>query len=57
MHRYAQDCYEGDMAACDSLFLESDVDSEYEEYGGTCAGRQPESDASTVYRTDAFPTG
>ncbi|HEY0126673.1 MAG TPA: hypothetical protein VGB58_06025 [Blastococcus sp.] len=41
MDAYAQDCFDGDMAACDSLFLESEVDSMYEAYGDTCAGRQP----------------
>ncbi len=44
---YAQDCFDGDMAACDSLFLESEVASTYEAYGETCAGRRP-------LRTDVF---
>ncbi len=44
---YAQDCFDGDMAACDSLFLESEVASTYEAYGETCAGRRPP-------RTDVF---
>ncbi len=52
---YAQDCYDGDMAACDTLFRESEADSDYERYGGTCAGRQPIEDARIVYCTDAFP--
>jgi hypothetical protein len=55
MDRYARDCYDGDMEACDTLFRESERDSEYETYGGTCAGRQAIEDATTVYCTDAFP--
>jgi hypothetical protein len=31
------------------------VDSQYETYGGTCAGRQPVSNSDTVYCIDAFP--
>ncbi|WP_448642595.1 hypothetical protein [Geodermatophilus sp. URMC 63] len=38
----AQDCYDGDMAACDDLYFAADVDSAYESYADTCAGRQPE---------------
>ncbi|MBK9179162.1 MAG: hypothetical protein IPM45_06225 [Acidimicrobiales bacterium] len=29
-------CYSGDWAACDQLYWESPVDSEYETYGSTC---------------------
>ncbi len=36
----AQSCFDGDLVACDHLFLQSPVDSPYEEYGDTCAGRQ-----------------
>jgi hypothetical protein len=57
MNRYARDCYDGDMEACDTLFRVSERDTEYETYGGTCAGRQAIDDARTVYCTDAFPTG
>lgn len=32
-------CEDGDMVACDDLFRESPVDSEYEEFGDTCGGR------------------
>ena len=56
MDQYAQACYDGDMTACDSLFRESEPDSAYELYGGTCAGRQAVEVATTVYCTDAFPT-
>lgn len=41
MDAYAQDCFDGDMAACDNLYLESEVTSTYEAYGETCAGRRP----------------
>lgn len=51
----AQDCYDGDMASCDELYRESPRSSAYELYGGTCAGRQPNADASQVYCVDAFP--
>lgn len=33
-------CAAGDMAACDNLFMESPIDSEYETFGDTCGGRQ-----------------
>ena len=55
LDQYAQDCYDGDMQACDDLYDDSEVGSRYETYGGTCAGRQPESNLDTVYCTDAFP--
>jgi hypothetical protein len=42
----AQDCFDGDMGACDTLFLTSDIDSEYETYGATCGGRLPEDEAT-----------
>ncbi len=43
------------MAACDQLYAESPVDSTYETYGDTCAGRQPA--GSGRYCVDAFPGG
>jgi hypothetical protein len=49
----AQQCYDGDMQACDDLFLQSDVDSLYETYGDTCAGRQPP--GTDVFCTVSFP--
>ncbi|MFL6093914.1 MAG: hypothetical protein ACJ71Y_00525, partial [Blastococcus sp.] len=55
LDRYAQSCYDGDMVACDTLYNESEVDSTYETYGGTCAGRQPPGDSDVVYCADAFP--
>ena len=33
-------CEGGDMGACDDLWLESPLDSAYEEFGGTCGGRE-----------------
>lgn len=33
------DCDDGDGEACDDLFYDSPVDSEYEEFGNTCGGR------------------
>lgn len=39
-------CEGGDMAACDNLFMDSPIDSEYETFGDTCGGRQ---DAGTDF--------
>jgi hypothetical protein len=36
---YAQSCFQGDYQACDDLYFESPPLSDYEEYGGSCAGR------------------
>jgi hypothetical protein len=55
LDQYADDCYDGDMGACDDLYRESPRSSAYELYGGTCAGRQPNADASKVFCVDAFP--
>ncbi len=33
------DCEDGDMAACDTLFFDSPIDSEYEAFAETCGGR------------------
>ena len=52
---YAEECHDGDMEACDDLYRESPRSSAYELYGGTCAGRQPNADASKVFCVDAFP--
>ncbi|MGY1592807.1 hypothetical protein ACI79D_12580 [Geodermatophilus sp. SYSU D00708] len=35
----ADACFTGDWAACDTLYADSDVGSEYESYGETCGGR------------------
>ncbi len=55
LDEYAEQCYRGDMDACDALYRESPRSSAYELYGGTCAGRQPNADASEVFCVDAFP--
>ena len=55
LDEYAEECYDGDMEACDDLYKESPQSSAYELYGGTCAGRQPNADASEVFCVDAFP--
>jgi len=55
LDEYAEECYDGDMEACDDLYKESPRSSAYELYGGTCAGRQPNADSSEVYCVDAFP--
>ncbi|MBA3606648.1 MAG: hypothetical protein H0W46_11895, partial [Acidimicrobiia bacterium] len=51
----AQDCYDGDMNACDELYNESPLGSDYEAYADTCAGRQPAN--TDVYCVDAFSGG
>ncbi len=35
----ADDCFGGDLGACDDLYLQADVGSDYESYGSTCGGR------------------
>jgi hypothetical protein len=35
----ADDCYNGDMQACDDLFLQTEAGSELEDYGDTCGKR------------------
>lgn len=49
----ANECYRGDMVACDELFRVSPFRSAYEEYGDTCAGRQEP--GTFRYCTAAFP--
>jgi hypothetical protein len=36
----AESCFEGDMAACDYLYVGTPVDSNSEAYGDTCGGRE-----------------
>ena len=40
LDRLAEACHDGDMAACDDLFAQSDLDSRYDTYCDTCAGRR-----------------
>lgn len=35
----AADCEDGDLGACDDLYLQTAVGSDYEAYGSTCGGR------------------
>lgn len=49
----AEQCHVGDMAACDELFRQAPFRSAYEEYGDTCAGRQPP--GTFRYCTASFP--
>ena len=42
-------CFEGDLLACDHLYLQSPVDSDYEEYGDTCGGRQSAGTGATAH--------
>jgi hypothetical protein len=39
LDEYAQECFAGDLQACDDLYYESPPMSAYEEYGSTCGGR------------------
>ena len=39
---YAQDCFAGDLQACDDLYYEAPPMSQYEAYGITCGGRVKE---------------
>ena len=48
----AQACFDGDMTACDELFDSSPAGSLYEQYGDSCAGRQPL--GTGTYCADAF---
>jgi hypothetical protein len=38
----AVDCSEGDMEACDDLYVQSPVDTNYEDFGNTCGDRFPD---------------
>jgi len=51
----AQECYDGSMESCDSLFFAAPSDSEYETYGSTCARRISEEEASGTFCTVRFP--
>ena len=43
-------CEEGDYGACDTLYMESDFGSEYEEFGDTCGGRnEPQGYCEDLY--------
>jgi hypothetical protein len=38
----AQDCFNEDWAACDTLWRDADVSSFYYDYGRSCGGRLPD---------------
>ena len=52
LDRLAQQCHDGTMSACDSLYDDSDIGSAYEEYGDTCAGRRAGGDYCVDVYTD-----
>jgi hypothetical protein len=39
LNEYAQNCFDGDLQACDNLLYESPPLSDYEAYAWTCGGR------------------
>jgi hypothetical protein len=39
LDRLARECADGNLASCDALYRESDLYSEYEQYGSTCGAR------------------
>jgi hypothetical protein len=53
----AQSCFDGDLVACDHLFLRSPIDSPYEGYGDTCAGRQAAGTGRYCGLDTAAPSG
>jgi hypothetical protein len=55
LNQLAEKCQAGDMAACDQLYDDSDVGSEYEVYGNSCGGRL--SDDNVEYCVDVFGEG
>jgi len=54
LNQLAQSCFDGDMSACDSLYLQSPLDSEQETYGNTCGGRINESEVDQRYCVDIY---
>lgn len=54
MDALAQDCFDGNMEACDQLFFVSEVGSAYEDYGYSCGGRVPEGETVGLCVT-AYP--
>jgi len=44
----AESCFEGDMAACDYLYVSTPVDSSSEAYGDTCGGRVDAADSEAT---------
>jgi hypothetical protein len=54
LDRLAVQCFDGNMAACDFLYVSSEGGSDYETYAASCAGRQPAD--TELFCTDAFPS-
>jgi hypothetical protein len=52
LNLYAVACYLGAMQACDNLYYQSPLDSAYETYGDTCAGRRPA--GNLLFCTEVF---
>jgi hypothetical protein len=52
LNELAQQCHDGDMQACDDLYTESEIGSEYEAYGNSCGGRVPD---NSLYCVDVYP--
>lgn len=52
LYPLAEECDAGDDAACDDLYEQSPFGSDFEEFGATCGGRQPNS-----FEACAAPTG
>ncbi len=42
LNTYAEDCFAGELQACDDLYYEAPPMSEYESYATTCGGRVKE---------------
>ncbi len=58
LDQLAQQCHAEDWEACDTLWLTSDVGSDYESYGETCGGRNDPSagECASTYG-DGGPSG
>jgi amino acid transporter len=50
------DCADGDMRACDDLYFDSPVGSEYEEFGDTCGHREAAGTLCTSLGSAIDPT-
>jgi hypothetical protein len=44
----AAQCFDGDLAACDRLYLETPIGSDGEAYGATCGGRLDNQDSAAL---------
>lgn len=53
---YWDDCEAGDLAACDDLYWNSPIGSEYEEFGSTCGGTESQSWGSCDGANNSFST-